>query len=188
MNENEKFEIFKIYNLPAITQKFDQNTGTSMVAQYDLESEVVAIIIGKNELLKCSQPIMGFCFVKSPIYETNLSKLCVIALFLQNEENIRKYCKIIVKLKTILPLANYISSGKWIISTRSRINLAVYCENGSRETQSLTIVPPVHVIQLQMSCSANSDYLTLPSYFQSENNYEIALPTDKFLQSYNMMS
>jgi hypothetical protein len=39
-----------------------------------------------------------------------------------------------------------------------------------------------------MSCSANSDYLTLPSYFQSENKYEIALPTDKFLQSYNMTS
>lgn len=69
-----------------------------MVAQYDLEAYYIAVntdrtqymLLSSDELLSCSNPLMGFCFAKSPVYKTGVSKLCIVALFLQEEQEVKK--------------------------------------------------------------------------------------------------
>lgn len=68
----------------------------------------------------CSDSLMGFCAVK---YRTNMSKFCIIAIFMQNERNIREYCQIRVRTNSILLMANYVTDGQWVVSTKERINL-----------------------------------------------------------------
>lgn len=77
------------------------DNGCSMVAQYDLEANSIAgntdrtqyMLLSSNELRSCSNPLMGFCFAKSPVYKTSVSKLCIIALFLRKSKRLRNIVK-----------------------------------------------------------------------------------------------
>ena len=59
-------------------------------------------------------PSIGFCHVRSP---TNLSKMCVKALFMKNKMNVEKFCQLTVFLNSILPQANLLYDGEWIVSS-----------------------------------------------------------------------
>lgn len=79
------------------------------INMYDLEANSIAVntdrsqymLLSSNELRSCSNPLMGFCFAKSPVYKTSVSKLCIIALFLQEEQKV-KNCQV----------ENHVTAGK----------------------------------------------------------------------------
>ena len=103
LDDKESYEIYKIHNLPlsqhGTSTLKDKKLG--LTAKYDLS--VAALMINKertkyallssNDFDACNNRYMPFCNPKSPIYQINLSKSCIIALFLKNVENVGKYCK-----------------------------------------------------------------------------------------------
>jgi uncharacterized coiled-coil protein SlyX len=128
LDAQETYLIYRIHNLPALMTNGTNaiiNNDCSMVAQYKLETAALAInsrrtkyiLLSQDELQTCCNPLMGFCFARSPVYKTSLSRLCVIALFLQDKRRVTKYCKVTVKLNIILPIAKYLTNGHWIVST-----------------------------------------------------------------------
>lgn len=38
---------------------------------------------------------------------------------MQNERIIRDYCQIRVRTNSILPMANYVTDGQWVVSTKN---------------------------------------------------------------------
>lgn len=100
------------------------------------------MLLSSNELRSCSNPLMGFCFAKSPVYKTSVSKLCIIALFLQEEQKVKKYCKVIVKSKTTLPRAKYINNGHWVVSTSEKLHFVKLCGEGSNTIATDIIIRP----------------------------------------------
>jgi hypothetical protein len=54
-------------------------------------------------------PVTGFCSIKSPIYSVNTNTFCITVLFMKNAELMGSFCQITVKMKTILPIAEYLS-------------------------------------------------------------------------------
>jgi hypothetical protein len=68
------------------------------------------VLLTADETLPCMNPVTGFCSIKSPIYSVNTNTLfCITVLFMKNAELIGSFCQITVKMKTILPLAEYLS-------------------------------------------------------------------------------
>ena len=130
---------------------------------------------------------MSVCFTKSPVYKTGMSKLCVIALFMQDSRKIAKYCKVIVTLNTQLPTAKYITNGHWVISTLEKLHFVKICGDGPDTLATdLTVQPPMQILSLEKSCSAVISSLTLPPYYHKESKYNVTNLLATCMASYNV--
>ena len=96
INLAEKMDIYEVINLPLPNLKLPQlvnNLDTkSMLAAYDLEAHAFAIdttrtrysLLTKEEVTRCTSHTEGFCQFISPLYPSNVSKFCVIAVYCQS--------------------------------------------------------------------------------------------------------
>lgn len=64
-------------------------------------------------------------------------------------------------MKTILPLAEYLYDGYWVITTNVNFRLSIVCQNSS--TFPIDVKPPLQVINFDMLCHAVSKILSLPA-------------------------
>lgn len=198
LDAQDTYSIYKVHNLPALMTNQSNSiidNGCSMVAQYDLEANSIAVntdrtrymLLSSNELRSCSNPLMGFCFAKSPVYKTSVSKLCIIALFLQEEQKVKKYCKVIVKLKPTLSRAKYINYGHWVVSTNEKLHFVKLCGEGSNKIATDIIIrPPIQIITLEQSCSAVTSAMTLPPHYHQESKYNSTNLLTSFIASYKI--
>ena len=89
LDRDNKFEIYNVINsqLPFYDSNLTVSLQLNFVAKYKLETCALAItlertkymILAADELVYCSTPPLEYCNVKSSIFPTNLSKLCVVA-------------------------------------------------------------------------------------------------------------
>ena len=164
IDRDHKFEIYQVINSPF---------------PYKLESSALAInpektryiILDQAELAHCSTPLLDYCNVKSSLFPVNLSKLCIIALFMMNKENVGKYCQTDVIPNSLLPKATYVFDGIWIIATQIELTFSIVCPNGTRVEK---VKPPMTVLNLDMGCSASNDYVTLMPYYHKESTYVVS--------------
>ena len=113
-----------------------------------------------------------------------LSKLCVIALFMKDEERIAKNSNSITELNSVLPTASHIIDGLWFVAAQQVVTFTVVCPGKKKET--VDIDPPIGMIKLNMSCTALSTYLTLLPYYHNESKSDIQ---DHFIEILrNMMA
>ena len=175
LNSGDKMIIYRVYNMPLPNVNISSNRRQNkyMVAQYDIESEAIAvnkaktkyILLNKEEAKECTKSLNAFCNIKSPIYPMNVNKFCVITLFINNKKMIKRLCRTMVKPNEILPLANNISPGVWAVSTAKPLTFSISCENNDRES-IMRVRPPLEMINIAPTCTANSDYLTLPPHYE----------------------
>lgn len=176
LDRKERYEIYKVHNLPVPlhnTTLTNQNA-PDMVARYELESDALMInvdrtkyaLLTSDEYLTCSSNHVTACDPKNAIYQSNLSKACVIAIFLRHTDNIKMHCRSTVILDTRLPIAKYIHSGMWVIATRRTMTFTVVCPGPIEKRSDVTIFAPLGVVQLDMTCRASNNYLSLPSYYE----------------------
>lgn len=111
---------------------------------------------------------MPFYNPRSPIYQINLSKSCIIALFLTNTEDIRNYCKSTVYFDTLLPFMEYIHSGIWVVATHEIMKFTIVCQDQSVMQCDVIVHPPLGLVKLNTSCGAANDYLHLLPNCESE--------------------
>lgn len=188
-----KFEIYKIFNipLPYSDDKLDTDSLPDITAAYALETNSLAIdpqrtkfaILSPDEIEKCSLPLTRYCKIRSPIYPVNLSKLCVIALFMKNTANVKKYCSVQVQPNSLLPSSLYFSEGEWVVASRHPIRFAIVCDDGKRYTTKT--LAPLDVLPLPMSCSASSDHMTLSPFYHKESQYHVNDPLKPLLSLHN---
>ena len=91
LDRKEIYKIYVIHNLPLPkNQKLTSEAKIlNAVAKYDISAEALMIngyktkytLLSGKDLSACNNRYMPFCNPKSPIYQINLSKSCVIALF-----------------------------------------------------------------------------------------------------------
>ena len=178
LDRKEIYEIYKIHNLPLPkNQKLTSETKTlNAVAKYDISAEALMInedrtkytLLSGKDYYACNNRYMPFCNPKSPIYQINLSKSCVIALFLKNKENVQRDCKSMVYLNSRLPIAEYVHSGVWIVATSDVMKFTIVCQDRSGMQGEVVVHPPLGVIRLNMTCGAANDYLSLPPYYEKK--------------------
>ena len=104
----------------------------SMAAWYRLETSSIAInlaqmkyvLLTATEQEHCTSPLQHYCDVRSPVYFMNSSKLCIVALFMKDTENVKNYYKTEVKQNFILPRAYLITDGLKFIATQ---NTHIHC-------------------------------------------------------------
>ena len=62
------------------------------------------------------------------MYPVSLNRFCITALFVKNPETIEQNCQTVVQLKTVLPMADYLSDVNWIITTQRKLVFSLVCQ------------------------------------------------------------
>ena len=170
MQYDNHFEIYKVINLPIpIMEDLLESTDThTVVARYDLESVGLAInlqrmkyvLLNQKHLDQCTNPRLGICDMKLPIYPVNLSNKCVVSLFLDSPEKIKKACHKVVVPNSFVPLTIYIADGLWVVVSRKELGFSVTCQEQNRTTMSIIMKPPPDVLTISKKCEASNDYVS----------------------------
>ena len=183
---NQVFEVYRIQNLPMPHQNSTnteiQNT---MSAYYDIgDINAIAInklrtqyaLLSKNQLRICEHAELGACHIKTAVYNINLSKLCAVALFLNDK--VADNCKTLVEMNSVLPFALPLRDGLYIIVSNRPLRFAISCQEGETDTKTIITSTPIDTIKLNLTCFASNEYLTLPGYYVKSTRTEI---TDQVL-------
>lgn len=165
------FEIYQVHNIPL------PYPGTKMTATYMLESTNIAvnvkqtqyILLTATDLASCNNPSTKFCTLRSPLFDFGESRLCVIALFRQDEPAVSKDCQTVVKLDTTLPQAVYIPDGNWVVVNANPLLFTIICLG--EQTYQVQTRPPVFGLQVAPACEAFADGITLPPFYHRESYY-----------------
>ncbi|CAG2205199.1 unnamed protein product [Mytilus edulis] len=194
LDSNNKFEIYQAFNLPMPMQK--NHTSIGMVAKYDLDVEYFAVnaerskyvLLKQQEIQSCTNTFTKFCKIISPVYPINLSKNCITSLFLKKRNDIDKYCRVVVEPNSVLPMASYISSGSWLVTTNTPLRFAIVCEKYKQKSTFTKIInPPLNILALNETCTATNDYLTLLPFYSRQSSYTLEDdPFTKVIQNYNL--
>ena len=198
VNINDKFELYKVHNLPSVTPKTNEllsKTQYDIAAAYELESNYFAInpertkflFLSETDVQTCTSQALKFCGLRNPIYPINLSKFCLTTLFIGDKANIHKNCKTVVYPNALFPRAEYIADGSYVVSTRNAITFNQVCKH-SASTKSQTLQPPLDVITLDKFCFASSNEIYLPGYFHKESRYEVTNQIETLIKNFNATS
>ena len=181
LDRDTTFEIYKVSNtpLPYYNQSIPTQLQPDIVVQYRLETFAVAInpektkymLLNSDELNHCSTPLLSYCSIRSSVFPVNLSEQCIVSLFMNNIEVIETVCQREVIPNSILPKADYLFDGIWIVACQKVLKFSVVCPN---YTKMVTAYPPLDIITLEMACSGSNDYMTLIPYYHKESHHELS--------------
>ena len=164
IDHDSTLDLYKVYNLPVF------NPPLNKALTYEIEANTFAVSMDRNymtiptesEFIECTLASGHFCNLRSALYHMQSSKMCLIALFLKNENAISEYCE--MKVMNISgPLALYLDDGTWAIATANIEQMEVTCPT---QKHVISIVPPLSMINIQPACSAFSAKFKLPPYFK----------------------
>ena len=156
-----ELNIYRVHNLPAIPP------GHQLVVTYQLEGEYFAV--GKHGVyvafphhdivVRCINSNLAICQMDQALYLARMIKWCVYALFIQDEERVKKYCKYTIskaEQNSALSLGGYL----WAISAVAMETLQIRC---LLETHKVTIHPPLQIIYVGNGCEGFSSSVFIPA-------------------------
>ena len=123
-----ELNIYQVHNLPAIPP------GHQLAATYQLEGEYFAVgkhgvyvaLPHNDTVVRCINSNLAICQMDQALYSARTIKWCVYALFIQDEERVKKYCKYTIskaEQNSVLSLVGYL----WAISAVAMETLQIRC-------------------------------------------------------------
>ena len=120
INTKERYDIFKLHNIPVPfynTPKLDKVK--HCLVKYELGAGLLMFsknreeyaLLSENDYYMCNRHKLHFCSPKAIFYPTNMNKLCVVALFMKDQSDVKRFCKQTVVLNQKQTLARYLSLG-----------------------------------------------------------------------------
>ena len=101
-----------------------------------------------DTVVRCINSNLAICQMDQALYPARMIKWCVYALFIQDEERVKKYCKYTIS-KAEQNLALSLGGYLWAISTVTTETLQIRC---LPETHVVTIHPPLQIIYVGKGC------------------------------------
>ena len=180
LDKTLELNIYQVHNLPAIPP------GQEVAALYQLENQYFAI--GKHGIYVtlpteqsvriCLQTELAICILEQALYPVKHITWCVYALFIDNEEHIKRDCKYTVAKVSgnrAISLGGYL----WAVSSIKQEQLQVRC---LEETHVIEIEPPLQIVYLGNGCEGYSPSIFLPAKNEMTTHAQIESRKEYFLQ------
>ena len=180
LDKTLELNIYQVHNLPAIPP------GQEVAALYQLENKYFAI--GKHGMYVtlptepsvriCLQTELAICILEQALYPIKHITWCVYALFIDDEECIKRDCKYSVTKVSgnrAISLGGYL----WAISSIKQEQLQVRC---LEETHVIEIQPPLQIVYLGNGCEGYSPSMFLPAKNEMTAHTQIESCKEYFLQ------
>ena len=190
INTKEEYEVYRIYNLP-LPMATKQ---TNIMLKYTLETDMLMVskdrskfsLLTESAFHMCNSFHYRFCNPETAFYQANINRFCVVALFMQNQRDIKTFCKQMVILDQKLPLTSYLSYGLWIVVTNVPLTFTINCQSQTPKTFDIKIGSPFGILKLNNTCKASNKYLQLPEYFGKHSFFERSDPLQALLKLHNI--
>ena len=180
LDKSLELNIHQVHNLPAIPP------GQEVAALYQLESRYFAIgkhgmyvtLPTKQSVRTCLQTELAICILEQALYPIKHITWCVYALFIDDEERIKRDCKYTVTKVSgnrAISLGGYL----WAVSSIKQEQLQVRC---LEETHVIEIEPPLQIVYLGNGCEGYSPSMFLPAKNEMTTHAQIESRKEYFLQ------
>ena len=180
LDKSLELNIYQVHNLPAIPP------GQEVAALYQLESRYFAI--GKHGMYvtlpmeqsvrTCLQTELAICILEQAFYPIKHITWCVYALFIDDEERIKRDCKYSVTKVSgnrAISLGGYL----WAVSSIKQEQLQVRCLEKTHVTE---IEPPLQIVYLGNGCEGYSPSMFLLAKNEMTTHAQIESRKEYFLQ------
>ena len=170
------FQIYQIYNLPAL------NPQLRVTFQYVLESQYLVVssnlhyfmLPQESDVWACRLTRGHWCRLKTAMYPVSTVKWCVASLFQNKKRDIEKNCKVRLRKKAE-NVAYDLGKGLWAISALEETHVKIKCLESDNY---ITISPPFQVIHLKNGCEATS---TGVFYIPASTTIEVEVSQDEVM-------
>ena len=180
LDKSLELNIYQVHNLPAIPP------GQEVAALYQLESRYFAIgkhgmyvtLPTEQSVRTCLQTELAICILEQALYPIKHITWCDYALFIDDEERIKRDCKysvIKVSGNRAISLGGYL----WAVSSIKQEQLQVRC---LEETHVIEIEPPLQIVYLGNGCEGYSPSMFLPAKNEMTTHAQIESRKEYFLQ------
>ena len=180
LDKSLELNIYQVHNLPAIPP------GQEVAALYQLESRYFAIgkhgmyvtLPTEQSVRTCLQTELAICILEQALYPIKHITWCVYALFIDDEELIKRDCKYTVTKVSgnrAISLGGYL----WAVSSIKQEQLQVRC---LEETHVIEIEPPLQIVYLGNGCEGYSPSMFLPAKNEMTTHAQIESRKEYFLQ------
>ena len=180
LDKTLELNIYQVHNLPAIPP------GQEVAALYQLESKYFAIgkhgmyvtLPTEQSVRVCLQTELAICILEQALYPIKHITWCVYALFIDDEERIKRDCKYSVTKVSgnrAISLGGYL----WAVSSIKQEQLQVRC---LEETHVIEIEPPLQIVYLGNGCEGYSPSMFLPAKNEMTTHAQIESRKEYFLQ------
>ena len=180
LDKSLELNIYQVHNLPATPP------GQEVAALYQLESRYFAI--GKHGMYVtlpteqsvriCLQTELAICILEQALYPVKHITWCVYALFIDDEEHIKRDCKYSVTKVSgnrAISLGGYL----WAVSSIKQEQLQVRC---LEETHVIEIEPPLQIVHIGNGCEGYSPSMFLPAKNEMAIHAQVESRKEYFLQ------
>ena len=110
-------------------------------------------LLSESAFQMCNSYHFQFCNPETAFYQTDVNEFCVIALFRQNAQDIKTFCKQIVVLDQKLPTTKYLWYGIWIVDTDKPLTFTLNCQSYEPKIGDIKIAPSFGLIKLNNTCT-----------------------------------
>ena len=180
LDKTLELNIYQVHNLPAIPP------GQEVAALYQLESKYFAIgkhgmyvtLPTEQSVRVCLQTEPAICILEQALYPIKHITWCIYALFIDDEECIKRDCKYSVTKVSgnrAISLGGYL----WAVSSIKQEQLQVRC---LEETHVIEIQPPLQIVYLGNGCEGYSPSMFLPAKNEMTTHAQIESRKEYFLQ------
>ena len=180
LDKSLELNIYQVHNLPAIPP------GQEVAALYQLESRYFAIgkhgmyvtLPTEQSVRTCLQTELAIYILEQALYPIKHITWCVYALFIDDEERIKRDCKYTVTKVSgnrAISLGGYL----WAVSSIKEEQLQVRC---LEETHVIEIEPPLQIVYLGNGCEGYSPSMFLPAKNEMTTHAQIESRKEYFLQ------
>ena len=174
-----QMNVYKVHNLPALQAKL------GIAAEYIIEGDYLAVdqhglyvaLPDAREMQICLTSQGGLCVMNQALHPVETVEWCVYALFIQNEDRIKRDCTMNFKARKA-NVAQSIGGYLWAVSSLVGEKIQVRCLT---ETHVETIKPPLQIIHIGNGCEGYSPSIKIPAKSELTSQNDIAERTTYFL-------
>ena len=179
IDKSLKMNVYKVHNLPALHPKL------KVAAEYIVEGDYLAIdehglyvaLPDPREIQICLTSQGGLCVMNQALHPIETVNWCIYALFIQDEERIKKDCTMNFKPRQG-NLAQSLGGYLWAVSALVGERMQISC---LQETNVENIKPPLQVIHVGNGCEGYSPSIKIPAKSELTSKNDLAERTTYFL-------
>ena len=180
LDKSLELNIYQVHNLPAIPPRQE------VAALYQLENRYLAIgkhgmyvtLPTEQSVRVCLQTELAICILEQALYPVKHITWCVYALFIDDEERIKRDCTYSVTKVSgnkAISLGGYL----WAVSSIKPEQLQVRC---LEETHVIEIEPPLQIVYTGNGCEGYSPSMFLPAKNEMAIHAQVESRKEYFLQ------
>ena len=179
IDKSLEMNIYRVHNLPALQVKL------GVAAEYILEGDFIAIdqhglyvaLPDEKEMQICLTSQGGLCVMNQALHPVETVEWCVYALFIQDEERIKRDCSMNFKPRKA-NIAQSIGGYLWAVSSLVGEKMQIRCLT---ETHVEVIEPPLQIIHVGNGCEGYSPSIKIPAKSELTSQNDIAERTIYFM-------